>query len=270
MTNHKRLTDALRFVDPNVAGDLRRAGRAARDARRERQSDALDDQRVPEGVAARLYAEGREDANHALRKAAAKAKRVAKHAASELVDDETPSAADIEKFAAYHAERVAQDPVPAPSAAIADSTEEVPLEELDIRALSLARRSRNEALQEAAAEKEAQAKAYWVERTGGKDRQGVGFRGHGREQAGRSAPLAPDQKADAEALAEFQCLARSGEAPWLNPANRFHPLEEKVSARTARKDERAARAAQGDAPAQGNRKPCRDKGDCRPAPTRGR
>ena len=203
MTNHEQLGNALKYVAPDVAGDLNRAGRAARDARRARRFDGLEDETLlPEGMAARLRAEGREDANHAVRRAAAKAKRAAKAAARELED--APTAESLEKFEAYHAERAVQEEVPVPPAAKDDSTDDIPLAEIDIRAESLARRARNAALQKAAAKTEAQAEADWVKRTGGKSKLGVGFKDYGREEAGRSAPMNPDPEADAAALADFQ------------------------------------------------------------------
>lgn len=277
MTNHKRLTEALQFVDPDVAGSLDRAGRAARDARRQRRSDGLEhEERLPDGLASRLRAEGREDANHAVRRAAAKAKRAAKAAARDLED--APTDAALEKFEAYHAERAVQEEAPAPPAAKDDSTDDIPLADIDIREASLARRARNAALQEAAAEEESKAKADWVKRTGGKNRLGVGFKGHGREEAGRDAPLTDDPRADAAALAEFRRLAESGEAPWLEPREPFDPLKGYVSPRERRKDEQAARraatvdddAAQGDEQGHRKRRVCRDKNGCQPPATRGR
>lgn len=277
MTNHKRLTEALRFVDPDVAGSLDRAGRAARDARRQREYDGLEhEELLPDGLASRLRAEGREDANHAVRRAAAKAKRAAKAAARELED--APTAESLEKFEAYHAERAVQEEVPVPPAAKDDSTDDIPLAEIDIRAESLARRARNAALQKAAAKTEAQAEADWVKRTGGKGKLGVGFRGHGREEAGRDAPLTDDPRADAAALAEFRRLAESGEAPWLAPTKPFDPLAGYVSPRERRKDEQAARraatagddAGQGEVHSGAKRRACTDKGDCQPPATRGR
>lgn len=277
MTNHKRLTDALQFVDPDVAGNLDRAGRAARDARRQRRSDGLEDETLlPEGMAARLRAEGREDPNRALTRARMKAQRAAKAAARDLED--APTAQALEKFEAYHAERAVQEQERVLPAATTDSTDDIPLADIDIRALSLARRERNEALQKAAAEEEAKAKTDWVKRTGGKDRLGVGFRGHGREEAARVEPLSPDPEADAAALAEFHRLAESGEAPWLEPREAFDPLAGYVSPRERRKDEQAARraatvdddAAQGDEQGHRKRRVCRDKNGCQPPATRGR
>lgn len=275
MTNHKRLTDALKFVDPDVAGSLDRAGRAARDARRARRSDGLEDEALlPEGMAARLRAEGREDPNRALTRARMKAKRAAKAAARDLEDAPTGDA--LEKFSAYHAERAVQEEAPVPPASKADSTDDIPLADIDIRAESLARRARNAALQKATAKTEAQAEADWVKRTGGKSKLGVGFKEHGREEAGRSAPLPLDQEADAAALEEFRRLAESGEAPWLEPRQAFDPLAGHVSPRTRRKDARAERAtaadssAQGDEQGQAKRRVCRDKDDCQPPATRGR
>lgn len=275
MTNHEQLGNALKYVAPDVAGDLNRAGRAARDARRQRQTDGLEDEKLlPEGMAARLRAEGREDANHALRRAAVRARRVAKATARELEDAPTDEA--LEKLAAYHAERIAPEEEPVLPAAKADSIDDIPLADIDIRAESLARRARNAALQKAAAEEEAKAKADWVKRTGGKNRLGVGFKGHGREEAVRNGPLPPDPEADAAALAEFRRLAESGEAPWLESRKQFDPLAGHVSPRTRRKDARAERAAagndaaQGDEQGHGKRRVCRDKNDCQPPATRGR
>ncbi len=249
MTNHEQLGNALKYVAPDVAGDLNRAGRAARDARRARRFDGLEDETLlPEGMAARLRAEGREDANHAVRRAAAKAKRAAKAAARDLED--APTAESLEEFEAYHAERAAQADVPAPPAAKDDSTDDIPLAEIDIREASLARRALNEALQKAAAEEEAKAKADWVERTGGKSKLGVGFKGHGREEAGRSAPMNPDPEADAAALADFQTML-------------FITGYEK---RADRKD----RDALGDKQQNNAPRAARDKSDCRPPPTRRR
>lgn len=275
MTNHKRLTDALQFVAPDVAGNLDRAGRAARDARRQRGYDGLEHEKLlPDGLASRLRAEGREDANHAVRRAAAKTKRAAKAAARELED--APAAASLEKFEAYHAERAVQEEAPVLSATKDDSADDIPLADIDIRAESLARRARNEALQKAAAEEEAEAKTDWVKRTGGKGRLGVGFKGHGREEAARVEPLPPDPEADAAALAEFRRLAESGQAPWLEPREAFDPLAGYVSSRTRRKDARAERTAAADGSAQGNarrlgkRIVCSDKDDCQPPAKRGR
>lgn len=272
MSNHERLTKALQFVAPELASGLDRAGRAARDARRDRDAGGLDDPRVPEGLAARLRAEGREDPNQAVRKAALRAKRAAKATARELQD--APSTEDIAKMEAYHKERMAQPEAALPAAET--PKEEVPFEELDIRALSLARRARNESLQKAAAAEEAQAKADWVKRTGGKRQLGTGFKGHGREEAYRDAPMPDDPEADAAALREFRRNMEDDQRAFLASVEAYDPLAGYVSKRDVRKDARAARAAEGGSDAahsdSSNRetRQSRDKPDCRPANTRGR